>query len=108
MSSKQLGSDMVFAWPTAEIAVMGAKGAVEVLSGYRKEIKEASDKEAKTREKIDEYENAFNVPYLAASRGYIDEVILPQETRQRLIDALEVMVSKVDMLPPKKHGNIPQ
>lgn len=108
MSAKQLGADMAFAWPTAEIAVMGAKGAVEVLSGYRKEIKEAADKEAKTKEKIAEYEEAFNVPYLAAQRGYIDEVILPSETRQRLIDALEVMATKTEALPPKKHGNIPQ
>jgi len=108
MSSKHLGSDMVFAWPTAEIAVMGAKGAVEVLSGYRKEIKEADDKLAKTQEKINEYEEEFNIPYLAAQRGYIDEVILPSETRQRLIDGLEIMASKSEILPPKKHGNIPQ
>jgi len=108
MSSKHLGADMVFAWPTAEIAVMGAKGAVEVLSGYRKEIKEADDKAAKTQEKIKEYEDAFNVPYIAAQRGYIDEVILPCETRQRLIDAMEIMASKSEILPPKKHGNIPQ
>jgi methylmalonyl-CoA decarboxylase subunit alpha len=108
MSSKHLGADMVFAWPTAEIAVMGAKGAVEVLSGYRREIKEADDKAAKTQEKINEYEEAFNVPYIAAQRGYIDEVILPCETRQRLIDAMEIMASKSEILPPKKHGNIPQ
>lgn len=108
MSAKQLGADMVFAWPTAEIAVMGAKGAVEVLSGYRKEIKEADNKEAKTQELINDYEEAFNVPYQAAQRGYIDEVILPSETRQRLIDGLEIMASKSEILPPKKHGNIPQ
>jgi len=108
MSSKQLGADMVFAWPTAEIAVMGAKGAVEVLSGYRKEINEAEDKAAKTQEKIDEYEKAFNVPYVAAQRGYIDAVILPSETRQRLVDAMEILASKSEILPPKKHGNIPQ
>jgi len=88
--------------------VMGAKGAVEVLSGYRKEIREADDKEAKTREKIAEYEERFNVPYIAAQRGYIDEVILPSETRQRLIDGLEIMATKTEALPPKKHGNIPQ
>ncbi|MDY0103869.1 MAG: acyl-CoA carboxylase subunit beta [Lentimicrobium sp.] len=108
MSSQHLGADMVFAWPTAEIAVMGAKGAVEVLSGYRKEIKEAEDKEAKTKEKIAQYEEAFSVPYLAAQRGYVDDVILPSETRMRLIDALEVLASKSETLPPKKHGNIPQ
>lgn len=108
MSSQHVGADMVFAWPTAEIAVMGAKGAVEVLSSYRKEIKEADDKEAKTKEKIAQYEEAFSVPYLAAQRGYVDDVILPSETRMRLIDALEVLASKSETLPPKKHGNIPQ
>lgn len=107
MCSKPLGADMVFAWPTAEIAVMGAKGAVEVISSYRKEIAEAEDKAAKTQEKIQEYEDAFNVPYLAAKRGYIDDVILPSETRVRLIDALEAMNTKSEVLPPKKHGNIP-
>ena len=108
MSSQHVGADMVFAWPTAEIAVMGAKGAVEVLSSYRKEIKEADDKEAKTKEKIDEYEEAFSVPYHAAMRGYVDDVILPSETRVRLIDGLEILASKSETLPPKKHGNIPQ
>jgi methylmalonyl-CoA decarboxylase subunit alpha len=107
MCSKHLGADMVFAWPTAEIAVMGAKGAVEVISAYRKEINEAEDKKAKTKEKINEYEEAFNVPYLAAQRGYTDAVIIPGETRMRLIDALEAMRSKTEVLPAKKHGNIP-
>tara|TARA_R110001583_G_scaffold93777_1_gene236996 strand:- start:18950 stop:20506 length:1557 start_codon:yes stop_codon:yes gene_type:complete len=107
MSSSHLGADMVFAWPTSEIAVMGAKGAVEVISTYRKEISEAEDKVAKTQEKIDEYEKAFSVPYLAAERGYIDEVILPSETRERLVMALETLSSKSEALPPKKHGNIP-
>ena len=108
MSSKHLGADMVFAWPTSEIAVMGAKGAVEVISSYKQEINDAEDKVAKTKEKIDEYEKAFNVPYLAAERGYIDEVILPSETRERLIAALEALSSKSEITPPKKHGNIPQ
>jgi acetyl-CoA carboxylase carboxyltransferase component len=108
MSSKHLGADMVFAWPTSEIAVMGAKGAVEVISNYKKEINAAEDKAAKTQEKINEYETAFNVPYLAAERGYIDEVILPSETRERLIAALEALSSKSEITPPKKHGNIPQ
>lgn len=107
MCSKQLGADMVFAWPTAEIAVMGAKGAVEVISTYRKEINEAEDKAAKTQEKIEEYEEAFNVPYRAAQRGYIDAVIIPSETRMRLVDALEAMSTKTEVLPAKKHGNIP-
>ncbi|MCT4616282.1 MAG: methylmalonyl-CoA carboxyltransferase [Marinifilaceae bacterium] len=107
MCARPLGADMVFAWPTAEIAVMGAKGAVEVISSYRKEIAESEDPKAKTEEKIKEYEDAFNVPYIAASRGYIDDVILPSETRIRLIDALEAMSTKSEILPPKKHGNIP-
>lgn len=107
MCAKPLGADMVFAWPTAEIAVMGAKGAVEVISSYRKEIKEAKDPAAKKQEKIDEYETMFNVPYLAAQRGYIDAVIIPSETRARLIDALEALSSKSEVLTPRKHGNIP-
>ena len=107
MCSKPLGADMVFAWPTAEIAVMGAKGAVEVISSYKKEIAAADDRQAKTDEKIKEYENAFGVPYLAAQRGHIDDVILPSETRARLIDALRAMHTKAEVLPAKKHGNIP-
>ncbi len=107
MCSKPLGADMVFAWPSAEIAVMGAKGAVEVISTYRKQIAEADDKAAKTQEKIKEYEDAFNVPYLAAKRGYIDDVIIPSETRVRLIDAMDALHTKNEILPPKKHGNIP-
>lgn len=107
MCAKPLGADQVFAWPTAEIAVMGAKGAVEVISSYRKEIAAAADRAAKTQEKIAEYEQAFNVPYLAAQRGYIDDVILPSETRIRLVDALRAFENKSEVLPPKKHGNIP-
>jgi acetyl-CoA carboxylase carboxyltransferase component len=105
MSSKHLGSDMVFAWPTAEIAVMGAEGAVNII--YRREI-EAADDAAKAREeKIAEYENLLYNPYIAASRGYVDAVIKPEETRSRLIEALEIMSTKSESLPPKKHGNIP-
>nr|WP_320118642.1 acyl-CoA carboxylase subunit beta [uncultured Marinifilum sp.] len=107
MCAKPLGADMVFAWPTAEIAVMGAKGAVEVISTYKKEIAAADDRQAKTDEKIKEYEEAFNVPYLAAQRGHIDDVILPSETRSRLIDAMKAMHTKAEVLPAKKHGNIP-
>ncbi|PID27355.1 MAG: methylmalonyl-CoA carboxyltransferase [Candidatus Cloacimonadota bacterium] len=107
MSSKHLGADMVFAWPTAEIAVMGAQGAANIISSYRKAIKEADDPAKVRQEKIAEYEKAFNNPYIAAERGYVDALILPSETRQRLIDALEVMGSKSEALPPKKHGNIP-
>ncbi len=107
MSSQHLGADMLFAWPSAEIAVMGAQGAVNIVTSYRKEIKEAADPKAKTQEKIKEYEDTFNTPYIAAERGYIDAVIQPSETRIRLIDALEALATKKESLPPKKHGNIP-
>jgi len=105
MCSKDLGADMAFAWPTAEIAVMGAAGAANII--HRKEIKEASDSDAKRQEKIVEYNDLFSNPYIAASRGYIDAVILPSETRPRLIDALEALCTKRETRPPKKHGNIP-
>jgi len=105
MCSKDLGADMAFAWPTAEIAVMGAEGAANII--HRREIKEAEDPNAKRREKIQEYEALFSNPYQAAQRGYIDAVIAPRETRPRLIDALDVMCSKRETRPPKKHGNIP-
>jgi acetyl-CoA carboxylase carboxyltransferase component len=105
MCSRDLGADMAFAWPTAEIAVMGAGGAANII--HRKEIKGAEDQEAKRQQKISEYEALFSNPYQAAQRGYIDAVIVPSETRPRLIDALEVMCSKRETRPPKKHGNIP-
>jgi acetyl-CoA carboxylase carboxyltransferase component len=105
MCSKDLGADMAFAWPTAEIAVMGAEGAANII--HRKEIKGAEDQAAKRLQKIAEYEALFSNPYQAAQRGYIDAVIAPSETRSRLIDALEAMCSKRELRPPKKHGNIP-
>ena len=105
MCSKDLGADMAFAWPTAQIAVMGAEGAANII--HRREIKDAADPDAKRGEKIAEYEELFSNPYCAAARGYIDAVIIPSETRPRLIDALEVMCSKRELRPPKKHGNIP-
>ena len=105
MSSRHLGADMVLAWPSAEIAVMGAQGAANII--FRKEIEAAEDKAAKRAEMIQIYEEEFNNPYVAASRGYVDAVILPSETRKRLIDALEILSSKSESLPPKKHGNIP-
>ena len=105
MCSKDLGADMAFAWPTAEIAVMGAAGAANII--HRKEINSAEDPAAKREQKIKEYEELFSNPYQAAVRGYIDAVIEPSETRPRLIDALEVMCSKRETRPPKKHGNIP-
>jgi acetyl-CoA carboxylase carboxyltransferase component len=105
MSSRHLGADMVFAWPTAEIAVMGAQGAANII--FRKEIAGAEDQAAKRAEMIGIYEEQFNNPYVAASRGYVDAVILPSETRKRLVDALEILSTKSESLPPKKHGNIP-
>ncbi len=105
MCSKDLGADMAFAWPTAEIAVMGAQGAANII--HRKEIKGATNPKAKRVEKIKEYEDLFSNPYCAAARGYIDAVIQPSETRSRLIEALEIMCTKRELRPPKKHGNIP-
>jgi len=105
MCSRHLGADMAFAWPSAEIAVMGAEGAANII--HRKEISAAEDPVAKRKEKISEYEDLFSNPYCAARRGYIDAVIAPHETRSRLIEALEVMCTKREMRPPKKHGNIP-
>ena len=105
MNSKHIGADMNYAWPTAEIAVMGAKGAAEII--FRKEIKEAEDSEAKLNEKVDEYTAKFANPYIAASHGYIDEVIKPSQTRTKLMKAFEMLENKVDNLPRKKHGNLP-
>ncbi len=105
MNSKHIGADMNYAWPTAEIAVMGAKGASEII--FKKEISEASDPAAKLNEKVDEYTRKFANPYRAAHRGYIDEVIYPEQTREKLIRAFEMLQNKVAKLPKKKHGNIP-
>ena len=105
MCSKHLGADMAFAWPTAEIAVMGAEGAANII--HAREIKGADDPVAKRKEKIVEYEELFSNPYCAANRGYIDAIIVPGETRPRLIDALEILCTKREMRPAKKHGNIP-
>jgi propionyl-CoA carboxylase beta chain len=105
MNSKHIRGDVNFAWPGAEIAVMGPKGAVEII--FKKEIEKAADKEQATEEKVNEYREKFANPYVAAERGYIDEVILPQETRPKLISALRFLENKVDSNPKKKHGNIP-
>jgi len=105
MNSKHIGADMNFAWPTAEIAVMGPKGAAEII--FKKEIEEADDKEAKLQEKIDEYTRKFADPYRAAFRGFVDEVILPENTREKLIRAFDMLRNKAVKLPRKKHGNIP-
>ena len=105
MGSKHLGADFVFAWPTAEIAVMGPEGAANII--FRKEIAKAENPEEYRQEKIREYREKFANPYVAASRGYIDDVIDPAETRGKIIMTLEAMESKRVKLPPKKHGNIP-
>jgi propionyl-CoA carboxylase beta chain len=105
MNSKHIGADMNFAWPMAEIAVMGAKGAAEII--FKREISEATDKEAKLKEKTDEYTEKFANPYLAAARGFVDEVIKPEETRIKLIHTFKMLENKVQNLPRKKHGNIP-
>ena len=105
MSSKHLRGDINYAWPGAEIAVMGPEGAVNIIA--RKEIKEADDPEAKRTELLDDYKNKFANPYVAASKGYIDDVIEPHDTRPRVIKALKMLENKQDTIPPKKHGNIP-
>jgi propionyl-CoA carboxylase beta chain len=105
MNSKHIGADMNYAWTSAEIAVMGAKGAAEII--FKREIAEAENKEEKLQEKVDEYTEKFANPYRAAHRGYIDEVIKPSDTRQKLMRAFKMLETKVANLPRKKHGNIP-
>ena len=105
MNSKHLRADVSYAWPTAEIAVMGAEGAVGIL--YRREIGEATDQEAARKARVAEFEEKFANPYVAAERGFIDEIIEPAQTRPKLIRALALLENKRDTNPPKKHGNIP-
>src|SRR5919106_879620 len=105
MNSKHIRGDVSFAWPTAEIAVMGPEGAVNIV--HRRELKEAEDPEARRKELIAQYEERFNAPYLAAERGYVDDVIEPSETRIRLIRALRMLRTKREAVPARKHGNIP-
>ncbi len=115
MSSKHIRTDVNYAWPTAEIAVMGPEGAVNIV--YKRELDKAAKSaksDAKKRrssppcaEKTDEFRDRFANPYIAAERGYVDAVIRPRETRKKLIDALEMLDTKRDKNPPKKHGNIP-
>ena len=106
MNSRGIRADLVFAWPSAEIAVMGAQGAVNIIR--RREIASAEDPDAKRSELIADYEEKFNNPYVAAELGLVDEVIEPRETRVKLIKAMEVLRSKREKLPTKKHGNGPQ
>mgnify|MGYP005848188275 CR=1 FL=1 len=105
MNSKHLGADIVMAWPTAEIAVMGPEGAANII--FKNDIKESSDPVTTRNEKIQEYRNKFASPYEAAKRGYVDDVIEPDSTRPRIIAALEMLASKRDSRPAKKHGNLP-
>ena len=105
MNSKHIGADLNFAWPSAEIAVMGAKGASEII--FRKEIKAADKPDEVLQSKIDQYTMKFANPYQAAGRGYIDEVIYPHNSRKKLISAFAMLENKVDVIPKKKHGNIP-
>jgi propionyl-CoA carboxylase beta chain len=105
MSSKHIRGDISYAWPSAEIAVMGPDGAVNII--FRKEIAAADDPEAERARLVEEYRDTFANPYVAAARGYIDDVIEPHETRPRLIEALQMLQNKRDTNPPKKHGNIP-
>lgn len=107
MAAKELGSDISLAWPTAQVAVMGGSGAVNIISSMKREIKEADDPIAKTQEKIQEYEETFNNPYRAAELGIIDDVIEPATARQRIISAFDMLASKRQSMPTKKHGNIP-
>jgi propionyl-CoA carboxylase beta chain len=105
MSSKHIRGDLNLAWPTAEIAVMGSSGAVNIL--HRDALETAADPDAERARLVAEYEDRFANPYIAASRGYVDDVIRPSETRHRLIRGLELLADKRDSNPPKKHGNIP-
>jgi acetyl-CoA carboxylase carboxyltransferase component len=105
MNSKHIRADVSFAWPSAEIAVMGAEGAVNII--HRKTIAAAEDAEAKRAELISDYQQQFSTPYIAAERGYVDDVIEPQETRKRLFQSLEMLRSKRETIPQRKHGNIP-
>ena len=105
MNSKNIGADMVFAWPTSEIAVMGAKGAAEII--FKREIAAAENPEEKWLEKEAEYAEKFANPYRAAERGFVDDVILPEETRTKLISAFKMLENKAEVLPNKKHVNIP-
>ncbi|HZG01487.1 MAG TPA: carboxyl transferase domain-containing protein, partial [Chitinophagales bacterium] len=105
MNSKHIGSDINLAWPSAEIAVMGPKGAAEII--FKREIKAATNPEEKLQEKVQEYTKKFANPYKAAARGFIDEVIKPEDTRIKLIKSFAMLQNKVVNLPRKKHGNIP-
>jgi propionyl-CoA carboxylase beta chain len=105
MGSKHLRADVNLAWPTAEIAVMGANGAVNIL--HRRTLADAVDPEATRKDLVADYEDHFANPYIAAERGYVDAVIKPSDTRAQVVKALRILRTKRESLPPKKHGNIP-
>jgi len=105
MASQHIRTDVNYAWPTAEIAVMGPEGAVDIV--YRRELERAENREALRTQKIEEFRDRFANPYIAAERGFVDAVIQPRDTRRKLIQALEMLGTKRDKNPPKKHGNIP-
>ncbi|HEY5630945.1 MAG TPA: carboxyl transferase domain-containing protein, partial [Nitrososphaeraceae archaeon] len=105
MNSKHIGSDYNFAWPSAEIAVMGSEGACNII--FRKDISESENPDKKREEVVEDYKKKFSNPYLAASKGYIDDIIEPRETRERLIIALKAIYRKREDRPRRKHGNMP-
>jgi acetyl-CoA carboxylase carboxyltransferase component len=105
MNSKSIGADLAFAWPTAELAVMGPQGAVEIV--YRRELQQAADPVARRAELVQDYTDRYATPYAAAERGYIDDVIDPAETRQKLVAGLRMLATKREELPRRKHGNVP-
>jgi acetyl-CoA carboxylase carboxyltransferase component len=105
MDSKSVGSDLSLAWPTAELAVMGPQGAVEIV--HRRELQDAADPDARRAELIDEYTEKFANPYVAAERGYVDDVIDPADTRVKLVAGLRMLVTKQEESPRRKHGNVP-
>jgi acetyl-CoA carboxylase carboxyltransferase component len=105
MNSKSIGADLAFAWPSAEVAVMGPQGAVNII--FRKEIEAAGDAEVRRAELIEEYTERFANPYIAAERGYVDDVIDPRDTRKVLIRSLAMLRTKREQLPQRKHGNVP-
>jgi propionyl-CoA carboxylase beta chain len=105
MGSKYLGTDVTYAWPSAEIAVMGAEGAVNIL--FRKKIESAKDQAGERARLVEEYRQQFNNPYFAARAGYVDDIIEPRETRPKIIASLAALRDKYSSAPPRKHGNIP-
>ena len=105
MDSKSVGADLAYAWPSAELAVMGPQGAVEII--HRRELSSAPDPVARRAELVDEYVERFANPYIAAERGFVDDVINPADTRKVLISSLEILTTKREELPRRKHGNMP-